>query len=65
MFRLTWDLEFQMAVAQKLCIIDPMLVMPKCALGAVVFFLKNCKQTAEKCKQMFENWKELPLLKHI
>ena len=56
-----------MAVAQKLCIIDPMLVMPKCALGAVVFFffLKNCKQTAEKCKQMFENCKELPLLKHI
>ena len=22
------------------------------------FYLKNCKQTAEKCKQIFENWKK-------
>jgi len=29
------------------------------------FFLKNCKQTAEKCRQIFENWKKLPPLKHI
>ena len=29
------------------------------------FFLKNCKQTAEKCKQIFENWKKLPPLKPI
>ena len=28
-------------------------------------FLKNCKQTAEKCKQIFENWKKPPPLKHI
>ena len=48
---------FQMAVQLKLCISDPMLVKPKCVWEAVVF-LKNCKQTAEKCKQIFENWKK-------
>ena len=40
---------FQMAVPQKVCISDPMLEKPKCV------YLKNCKQTAEKCKQIFEN----------
>ena len=29
------------------------------------FFLKSCKQTAEKCKQIFKNWKKLPPLKRI
>ena len=28
-------------------------------------FLKTCKQTAEKCKQIFEYWKKLPPLKRI
>ena len=56
---------FQMAVPLKVCISDPMLVKPKCDWEAVVF-LKNCKQTAEKCKQIFENWKKkLPPLKRI
>ena len=41
-----------------------MLVKPKC-VWEVADFLKNCKQTAEKCKQFFENWKILPPLKHI
>ena len=45
-------------------IIDPMLVKQKC-VWEVADFLKNCKQTAEKCKQIFENWKKLPPLKHI
>ena len=27
--------------------------------------MENCKQTAEKCKQIFENRKKLPPLKHI
>ena len=40
--------RFQIAVAQKQCIFDPMLVKIKCVWEAVVFFLKNCKQTAEK-----------------
>ena len=47
---------FQMAVPLKLCISYPMLVKPKCVWEAVIF-LKNCKQTAEKCKKFFENWK--------
>ena len=55
---------FQMTVALKRCIFDPMLVKPKC-VWKVAVFLKNCKQTAEKCKQIFENWKKLPPLKHI
>ena len=38
------------AVAQKQCIFDPMLVMPKCT----GFFFENCKQTAENCKQTAE-----------
>ena len=41
-----------------------MLVKPKC-VWEVAVYLKNCKQTAEKCKQIFENWKNLPVLKHI
>ena len=28
-------------------------------------FLKNCKQSAEKCKPIFDIWKNLPPLKHI
>ena len=51
-------------VAAKPCISDPMLVKPKC-VWEVADFLKNCKQTAVKCKQIFENWKNLPPLKHI
>ena len=47
-----------MAIFLKLSISDPMLVKPKCVWEAVVFFLKNCKQTAEKCKQIFQNWKK-------
>ena len=54
----------EMAVALKRCIFDPMLVKPKC-VWEVADFLKNCKQTAEKCKQILENWKNLPPLKHI
>ena len=33
------------AVAQKQCIFNPMLVMPKC-IWEVVVYLKDCKQTA-------------------
>ena len=33
-------------------------------LEAVVY-LKSCKHTAKKCKQIFENWKNPPPLKHI
>ena len=29
------------------------------------YFLKNCIQIAEKCKQFFENRKKLPPFKHI
>ena len=45
-----------MAIPLKLCISDPMLVMPK-YVWEVVIFLKNYKQTAEKCKQICENLK--------
>ena len=31
----------------------------------MVDFLKNCKQTAENCKPIFENLEILPPLKHI
>ena len=41
-----------------------MLIKPKC-VGEVVISSKNCKQTAEKCKQIFKNGKNLPVLKHI
>ena len=40
----------------KQCTFDPMLVKPKCVWKAV-YFLKICKQTAEKYKQIFESWK--------
>ena len=56
--------KFQIAVTLLRCIFNPMLVKPKC-VWEVADFLKNCKQTAEKCKQIFENWKNLPPLKHI
>ena len=46
---------FQMAVTLKKCISDPMLEKPKWVREVAGFFLKNCKQTAEKCKQIFEN----------
>ena len=26
-------------------------------------YFENCKQTAERCKQIFEEWKKLPLMK--
>ena len=45
------------SVSQTQCIFDPMLVKPKCVWEAVVYS-KKCKQTAEKCKQIFENWKK-------
>ena len=34
-----------------------------CMTGGNSF--ENCKQITEKCKQSSENWKNLPLLKHI
>ena len=34
-----------------------MLVKPKCVRDAVVY-LKNCKQTAEECKQISKNRKK-------
>ena len=58
------NLGLQMTITQKLSSSDHMLVKPKWVWEAVVF-LKNCKQTAEKCKQIFENWKKLTALKHI
>ena len=51
----------EMAVALKQCIFDPMLVKPKC-VWEVADFLKNCKQ---RCKQIFQNWKDLSPFKHI
>ena len=50
-------LEFQKAVALKWCIFDPGLVKPKC-VWEVEVYLKNSKQTTEKCNQIFENWKK-------
>ena len=47
-----------MAEALKQCIVEPKLIKPKC-VWMVVVFLKNCKQTAEKWKQIFENWKKI------
>ena len=35
-------LLFQMAVIQKLCIFDPMLLKPKCVWEAVVLFIISC-----------------------
>ena len=58
------NLLFQFALSLKLSISDPMLIKPKC-VWEVEVFLKNCKQTAEKCKQIFKNWKKPPPLKHI
>ena len=50
------DFRFQMAVTLKLSPSDAMLVKPKCVREAVgFFFLKNCKQTAEKHTHFFEN----------
>ena len=34
-------------------------------LRSGTFVLENSEQTAEKCKQIFENLKKLPPLKHI
>ena len=47
-----------MPVALKRCIFDPKFVKPKCVREVADFFLKNCKQTAKKCKQIFENCKK-------
>ena len=58
------NLLFQFALSLKLSISDPMLLKQK-YVSEVEVFLKNCKQTAEKCKQIFENRKNLPPLKHI
>ena len=41
-----------------------MLAKPKCVLEGVVY-MKNCNQTVEKCKQILENRKNKPSLKHI
>ena len=42
-------LQFQMAVTLQMCIFDPPLVKPKCALGMADFFLKIVnKQTKKK-----------------
>ena len=43
----------------------PYVGKAKMRLRGGSFFFENCKQTAEKCKQIFENWKKLPPLKHI
>ena len=32
------NLIFQMAISKKICISDPMLVKPKCVLGAYIYF---------------------------
>ena len=61
---LNQSFPFEMAVNPKLSSFDPMLIKPKC-VWEVAVVLKNCKQTAEKWKQIFENWKKLPPLKHI
>ena len=58
------NLKFVLAITLKISISNPMLVKPECVWELSVF-LKNCKQTAEKCKQIFENWKKLTALKHI
>ena len=55
---------FQIAITLKLCISDPTLVKPKC-VWEVAVFLKNCKQTAVKCKQILKIEKNLSPLKHI
>ena len=47
----------EMVVALKRCIFDPIMVKPKCVREAADFW-KNYKQTAEKCKPIFENWKK-------
>ena len=49
-----------MAVTLKLISSDPMFVKPKC-VSEVEVFLKNCKQTAEKFKQIFQKLKKLVL----
>ena len=56
-----WTITKENVAAQKLCVFKHMLVKLKCVWEAVV----NCKQTAEKCEQIFENWKYLPPLKRI
>ena len=43
--------------SRHFCISDAMLVKPKCVCEAVVF-LTTCKQTTQKCKQIFKNWKK-------
>ena len=53
-----------MTVAKNQGIFNPISVKPKCVWEAVDI-LKNCKQTAENCMQIFENWKNLPCVKHI
>ena len=53
-----------MIVELKRCKFDLMLVKPKC-VWEVVDFLKNWEQTAEDCKQLFKNWKNLQPLKRI
>ena len=59
-----WTITKENVAAQKLCVFKHMLVKLKCVWEAVVI-LKNCKQTAEKCKQIFKNWKYQPPLKCI
>ena len=59
------NLIFQIALTLKLCSCGSMLVKPKCVWKVAGFFLKDCKQTAEKCKQILKTEKNLPPLKRI
>ena len=57
------NFSLHMAVTLRLCISDPTLVKPKC-VWEVALFLKNCKQTAEKFKQIL-NKKPCRFSKHF
>ena len=50
------NLRFLLAITQKICVSDPMLVKPKCVWEAYIYF-KDCKQTATNCKQTAEKSK--------
>ena len=54
----------KLAVTLKWCIFDHMLAKPKCIWEAL-YFEKLLKQTAEKYKQIYDNWLKPAPLKHI
>ena len=47
------NLLFQMAISLEICISDPMLVKPKCVLGAYIYFHFSavCLQFSAVCLQ--------------